>query len=635
MRAGRLILSAKAGIAAATGSQTMPSADAGYVGVWVVTVANGQATITSTSISAAPGAPFFATLPALMAGFAASASQSASIAANTAVLAGAFDDQDSMQLVASNLAAGVSQTIACFGDSTMYGINAANLSTQVATPPPAQLQSFLNTFFGNTAAAVVNSALSGTTAAQMLAGTDGSGQTFAQRIAASSAQAVYCNHGINDAYGPNSTTVSVYKANILSIIKITRAANKVPVLVTPHPCLTIGTFGSTARAEATARFAQAMREVARQHNVILVDNFQMFALILGMDGQMPLSIFPDGAHGPQSTYTISGNNLADAVLGAQIQTLTVPNQRLTATSAMVRATNQINNPSGSSRLGVAVTTSTGGAQSLRVVFRVAAQGLDVSLLHPVFFSGANDISMTFDGNSMTGISPFSMYSAGFPNTNFVQDMETLILRNVAPGLHILSMTTAGGGGGGIGIHGLRSRAAEKPLLLLNASTVPTQRVLLAPMIDMSATVSNTVALFDTMNMSRYLGACEFEWTGQLQYNSGICIGSNIGSNTGSAIAQQLQIFGLNSSGFASVYEATGPAAFVAGTLGSTDLSLAIHSYRVQISAGSPGVVTMYVDNVQVGTYTLTQTYFGGLLGIWKNSAAGVLVITNVNRVWRP
>lgn len=48
----------KAGTAAATGSQTTPSPDTGYVGGWVVSVTTGQTTITSSSISIYPNAPF-------------------------------------------------------------------------------------------------------------------------------------------------------------------------------------------------------------------------------------------------------------------------------------------------------------------------------------------------------------------------------------------------------------------------------------------------------------------------------------------------------------------------------------------------------------------------------------------------
>ncbi len=51
-RACGITISAKAGTAATTGTQTTPSADAGYVGIAVVTVANGQTNITSGNITA-------------------------------------------------------------------------------------------------------------------------------------------------------------------------------------------------------------------------------------------------------------------------------------------------------------------------------------------------------------------------------------------------------------------------------------------------------------------------------------------------------------------------------------------------------------------------------------------------------
>lgn len=56
-RQGSVVLNAKAGISATTGSQVTPTPDSGYVGIAVVTVANGQTTITSGNISAYSGAP--------------------------------------------------------------------------------------------------------------------------------------------------------------------------------------------------------------------------------------------------------------------------------------------------------------------------------------------------------------------------------------------------------------------------------------------------------------------------------------------------------------------------------------------------------------------------------------------------
>lgn len=54
-RTAQCALVVKAGTAATTGTQATPSPDAGYVGLYVVTVANGQTTITSSNIKAFNG----------------------------------------------------------------------------------------------------------------------------------------------------------------------------------------------------------------------------------------------------------------------------------------------------------------------------------------------------------------------------------------------------------------------------------------------------------------------------------------------------------------------------------------------------------------------------------------------------
>lgn len=56
-RRGKCAVQVKAGTAATTGTQVTPAADAGWTGFWVVTVANGQSTITAPNIAALGGAP--------------------------------------------------------------------------------------------------------------------------------------------------------------------------------------------------------------------------------------------------------------------------------------------------------------------------------------------------------------------------------------------------------------------------------------------------------------------------------------------------------------------------------------------------------------------------------------------------
>lgn len=63
VRKDTCVIGLKAGTPAATGSQTTPAPDAGYTGIYVITVANGQTTITSGNISKLSTAPFVIPLP--------------------------------------------------------------------------------------------------------------------------------------------------------------------------------------------------------------------------------------------------------------------------------------------------------------------------------------------------------------------------------------------------------------------------------------------------------------------------------------------------------------------------------------------------------------------------------------------
>lgn len=63
LRAGSVTVQAKAGISATTGSQTTPGPDAGFVGLFVVTVAFGATTVVAGNIAQASAAPFLPTPP--------------------------------------------------------------------------------------------------------------------------------------------------------------------------------------------------------------------------------------------------------------------------------------------------------------------------------------------------------------------------------------------------------------------------------------------------------------------------------------------------------------------------------------------------------------------------------------------
>lgn len=91
IRKGVCLLSLKTGVAATTGTQVTPTPDAGYVGLWAITVANGQSTVTSANIQQLTTAPFISpkltTVLATMQAGSANAAHDTSGVANTITIA--------------------------------------------------------------------------------------------------------------------------------------------------------------------------------------------------------------------------------------------------------------------------------------------------------------------------------------------------------------------------------------------------------------------------------------------------------------------------------------------------------------------------------------------------------------------
>jgi hypothetical protein len=560
--------------------------------------------------------------------------QAVSIAANTSDIATLKSiDVDAIADMMTNLSLGMAQTMYSFGDSQVYG-NSTGGGAQVALPAPAIAQNTVNTFFGNTAFTCANYGLGGTTLAQMLAGTDGSGSTFEAKIAAVAAggvvRAASCNHSCNDAKVYTAASAATYRANLVSFINICRKYGIAPILITSHPILTTSTFGTIAWSEATAKFTQIMRDTAAKHGVVLVDVYSLLQQLIGTDGNTGVSVLPDGAHGTQSTYTFVGVQYTAALFGPQAPDVTGSEQRLSTVGPNVRATNAVYGLGTSSRVGASLNTGNTTGQTIRVIFNVAQRGLDLSLLAPIFSIACANVTVSLDGSALSPT--LSQTIAGFGTGNFYQDFEIPLARNLALGLHHLVITS--NASGYLVMNALRFRQTSKPLLLPNGGAVPSHRTLLAKKLDLTS-VASVMFLDDTAcGLSRMLDAVtEIEWTGQMLVSSGFIVaGANIGSTSGTASAERGISVGLNASGFLSVDEATAPGTYTTTVIGSTNLSSASHVYRV--STTSAGVMSLYVDEVLIGTYTITGAYFGGLIGLYRTLANGLLTITDVSRVWR-
>lgn len=216
----------------------------------------------------------------------------------------------------NKLADGGTVKIQCFGDSTMWGSTSLNSTVQNTVNPPAILQRTLDLLYGTGRVVVQNMAKPGTALFSMLAGTDGSGKTFEQRVIEGGADVIYCNHAQNDC---NSflRTVEQYRADLVTMVNIVRKYNKVPVLVTPN--LTVVLDGITeAACRRLPAFVDAMRMVAEQMGVDLVDNY--YYTVKASRYSRWYDIVPDGVHPGTDIYYMCGSNLAIPLIA--VRTLT-------------------------------------------------------------------------------------------------------------------------------------------------------------------------------------------------------------------------------------------------------------------------------------------------------------------------
>ncbi len=226
-------------------------------------------------------------------------------------------------VISKRLRDGTATNIACYGDSTMWGATVGDLLTQNPNNSPAMLNEALNQIYGGGIATVSNRGQSGTTIRQMISGGDGSGSTFAEKLIQggldADADVVYCNHGTNDSTGNNDITQ--YKLDLMTFISHVRLHDKTPILITPNP-KTIGQFVDETKLKNLQHYVNAMREVASQYDVALVDQYELFSLSNNIF--RPDEIAPDGVHLSNGAYRQAGYNLAIPLVNTATVTESIP-----------------------------------------------------------------------------------------------------------------------------------------------------------------------------------------------------------------------------------------------------------------------------------------------------------------------
>lgn len=193
---------------------------------------------------------------------------------------------------------GGASIIGYYGDSTVKGWDATiGDGTVVATPAPAAMAAALGSGY-----TVFNRGVHGASTSELLAGTDGHDRTWANEMAASTAQYVIMNLCLNDA---STGSLSVYQANLQTIINVARAAGKTIIFETPNPADAIPALGS---------FVTAMKTIASNNTVPIIDQYTMLQSYMQQNNLNVYNLCPDGLHPSQAIYTRKGQYAATRFL---------------------------------------------------------------------------------------------------------------------------------------------------------------------------------------------------------------------------------------------------------------------------------------------------------------------------------
>ncbi len=189
---------------------------------------------------------------------------------------------------------GTMSIIEYYGDSTVWGYR-SETGGQVAKPAPA---AFAEALPKGIKFHVRNEGVNGTTACDLLHGTDGKHLAWEQQMRVSKARYVFINFAINDQWKHDLNT---YKSCLQSLARIAKQHGKKMVFETPNPTRDSGPSGLDV-------YVNAMKEVAAQEGVAVIDQYHYLTEYL--NGASPLAICPDGLHPSEQIYVIKGRYAA-------------------------------------------------------------------------------------------------------------------------------------------------------------------------------------------------------------------------------------------------------------------------------------------------------------------------------------
>jgi lysophospholipase L1-like esterase len=192
----------------------------------------------------------------------------------------------------------VTQVVEYYGDSTIWGYK-SQVGGQVAKPAPVAFAEALPVS-GNYL--VRNEGVSGTTACDLLNGTDGKHPAWSSQMANSTAKYVLVNFAINDEW---KYDVATYKSCLGSLAGIAKQYGKQMIFETPNPTRDSGSTGLDV-------YVNAMRAVAGVQQVPVIDQYAYLTAYL--NGQSAYTICPDGLHPTDAVYIMKGQYAANVFL---------------------------------------------------------------------------------------------------------------------------------------------------------------------------------------------------------------------------------------------------------------------------------------------------------------------------------
>jgi hypothetical protein len=175
-----------------------------------------------------------------------------------------------------------------YGDDAMEGISIMpyGMASIVSPNEPQALQAILQQQFSDTGITVHSLASGGTSSSlqNMIAGMDGGGDLFAQRVTEHPGVIIIDNHAVNDALGGEN--LRDYTTDLVAYINAVRDAGKTPVLEEPGPVC-------DENHPQLASYVATMDSVAASYNVPLIQQYAQIQSIDGWCSHMTSGFYPD------------------------------------------------------------------------------------------------------------------------------------------------------------------------------------------------------------------------------------------------------------------------------------------------------------------------------------------------------